>query len=660
VRPEVDTRARLVVIGLVVVALFGGLVTRLWFLQVAGGESLAVAAQANSDEMLQVPSLRGRILDDKGRVLAETTAVTSLVVDRQKLTVSERSRLVPALANVLAIPPTEVDARIDNKNVQPFEPVTVAPTVTDDQSQYVWEHPEDFPFTSVTSSYQRIYPYGTLAAHVIGYVGRINAQEYAADKSKGYSVDDQIGKTGIEQTFESELRGKPELKQVRVDNRGLKIGEKVIRQAQPGHDIQLSIDVDAQKVAEDSLEQGMAGARRLVSPDTGGFYQANGGAVVIEDARTGEITALASAPTFDPNEISMGGAPASYFDPNGDLPLIDRALSPYAPGSTFKLFTSMATLQYGVRTADETFYDDGCIEFGDGKRCNAGGEKRAARYGTVDLRRALTVSSDVFFYNVGKEFWAVYQDEGGDNATSHARGNGIQDVAHAFGLGAPTGIELGGDQSGRIPDVSFNRALNKDSSDPTSRTWRQGDSASLAVGQGDVLVTPLQLANGYATFANGGTLHTPQLATRILASDPGATDGHVGKTLETRTPPAPKQTGLTPDVRGPVLDGLKGVVSSQEGTAYFSFNTYDGPPVAGKTGTAQAGDSPQDHSWFAGIMNPDDDPSLPQWVAVSFIEHGGFGADASAPVVRRVMDYLAGNPDPPPVRTSPAPVKKTD
>ncbi|HEY7105888.1 MAG TPA: penicillin-binding protein 2 [Acidimicrobiia bacterium] len=655
-RQEVDTRARLVVIGIVVVALFGGLVTRLWFLQVAGGESLAVAAQANADETVQVPALRGRILDDKGRVLAETKAVTSLVVDRQKLTVSERSQLVPALANVLAIPPTEVDARIDNKNVQPFEPVTVAPMVTDDQAQYVWEHPEDFPRTSVTSSYQRVYPQGTLAAHVIGYVGRINAQEYKANKSKGYSVDDEIGKTGIEQTFESELRGKPEVKEVRVDNRGLKVGERVIRKAQPGHDIQLSIDIDAQKVAEDSLEQGMEGARRLVSPDNGNFYEANGGAVVILDARTGDVAALASAPTFDPNQISMGGAPPSYFDPNGDLPLIDRALSPYAPGSTFKLFTSMATLQYGIRTPDETFFDDGCIDFGDGQRCNA----RKTKYGIVDLPRALTVSSDVFFYNVGKEFWSAYQDEGGDDASSHARGNGIQDVAHAFGFGAPTGIELGGDQSGRIPDVAFNRALNKNSDDPTSRTWRQGDSASLAVGQGDVLVTPLQLADGYAAFANGGTLHTPQLVTRVLASDAGAPDGQVGKTIETRTPPAPRETGLTPEVRGPVLDGIKGVVSSQDGTAYFSFNTYDGPPVAGKTGTAQAGDSPQDHSWFAGIMNPDDDPSQPQWVVVSFIEHGGFGADASAPVVRRVMDYLAGNPDPPPVHTSPAPVKKSD
>ncbi len=382
-RQEVDTRARLAVIGLVVVALFAGLVTRLWFLQVSGGESLAVAAQSNSDEIVQVPALRGRILDAKGRVLAETKPVTTLVVERQRLSIDQRARLVPALANVLAIAPQEVEARLDNKNVQPFEAVTVAAMIDDDQAQYVWEHPNAFPRTRVTSTYQRVYPQGTLAAHVVGYTGRINVDEYKASKSKGYAVDDEIGKTGIEQTFESELRGKPELKRVRVDNRGLKTGESMIRSARPGHDVQLSIDIDAQRVAEDSLQQGMDGARRLVSPDIGGFFEANGGAVVILDARTGAVAALASAPTFDPNQISMGGAPPSYFDPNGELPLIDRALSSYPPGSTFKLFSSMATLQSGVRAPDETIYDDGCIEFGDSKRCNAA-------QGEVRLRRSAT------------------------------------------------------------------------------------------------------------------------------------------------------------------------------------------------------------------------------------------------------------------------------
>ncbi|MEX1009508.1 MAG: penicillin-binding transpeptidase domain-containing protein [Acidimicrobiia bacterium] len=657
-RQEVDTRGRLVVIGLVVVALLAGLLTRAWFLQVAGGEKLAVAAQTNGDKVVQVPALRGRILDAKGRVLAETRAVTTLVVDRQKLTYATRVRLVPNLARVLGISTGEVDKRLDDPNRELFEAVTVAERVNVDQAQYVWERQDDFPQTRVTSSFLRVYPAGSLAAHLLGYTGRINAEEYNDKKAKGYTADDTIGKAGIEQTFETELRGAPELKEVRVDNRGVKVGESIVRQAEPGHDVQLAIDIDAQKVAADSLEQGMQGARHLIDPDGGGYYQATGGAVVVLDARTGAVVAMASAPTFDPNVIVAGGLPAEYLDQNGSLPLIDRALSPYAPGSTFKLFTSIATIKYGIRAADETYYDDGCVLFGnDEKRCNA----RKIKYGIVDLPRALTVSSDAFFYNVGKEFWYVYDsNEGSDNSPSHPRGYGMQEVARAFGFGVPTGISLGGDQSGRIPDLAFNQALNKSSDDPTSRTWRQGDSASLAVGQGDVLVTPLQLADGYAAFANGGTLHSPQLVVGIHASTAGQPEGQLGKLLSLVAMPAPRDTGLTPQVRDPVLAGIDGAVNSQEGTAFFSFNTYDGVPVAGKTGTAQAGKGKQDTSWFAGIVNPGKDPAQPQYVVVAMVEQGGFGADIAAPIARRVMDFLNGNPDPAPVRYAPAPVKKSD
>ena len=160
-------------------------------------------------------------------------------------------------------------------------------------------------------------------------------------------------------------------------------------------------------------------------------------------------------------------------------------------------------------------------------------------------------------------------------------------MARAFGFGAPTGISLSGDQSGRIPDLAFRKEFNKNAADPTDRTWRRGDSANLAVGQGDVLVTPLQLANGYAAFANGGTLYSPQLVAGIHASSAGQPQGEVGKLLSVATVPAPRATGLTPEVREPVLAGLDGVVNSGEGTAYFSFNNYEGVHVAGKTGTAQ-------------------------------------------------------------------------
>ncbi len=231
-----------------------------------------------------MPALRGRILDAKGRVLAETRAVTALVVDRQKLTVGERARLVPSLAHALGIDTEEVNRRLDSVSNLAFEAVDVAEPLTDDQAQYVLEHREDFPDTRITSSFIREYEGGTLAAHVLGYTGQINAEEYEARKADGYQMDDIIGKSGIEQTFESDLRGKPELKKVSVDNRGVKIGESVTRKAEPGHDVQLNIDIDAQRIAEDSLAAGMEGARRLIDPDSGSYYQATGGAVAVLDA----------------------------------------------------------------------------------------------------------------------------------------------------------------------------------------------------------------------------------------------------------------------------------------------------------------------------------------------------------------------------------------
>jgi penicillin-binding protein 2 len=647
------------VIGVVALALFGGLLTRLWFLQVAGGQSLAVAAQANSDEIVQVPALRGRILDAKGRVLAETRSVTTLNVDRQRLTAATRGALVRNLAFILGMSIHDVNARLDDTQKLPFEAVTVAKSVTDDQVQYVLEHREDFPETQITSNLLRVYPEGRLAAHVLGYVGRINAEEYAAKKADGYTVDDTIGKTGVEQSFEAELRGKPEVRRVRVDNRGVKIGESVVRTATPGQDVQLAIDIDAQRVAEESLAQGMEGAGRLINPDFGDHYKATGGAVVVLDARTGGVVAMASAPTFDPNQVVLGGAPASYFDPNGGLPLINRALNSYAPGSTFKLFSAMATLKYGIRAADETYYDSGCFKFGNNQElCNS----RKAENGYVDLPRALTVSSDTYFYNVGNEFWNVYTRlENGDTGGSHPRGYGMQELARAFGFGTPTGVSLGGDQPGRIPDLAFRKAFNKNSADPTDRTWRRGDSANLAVGQGDVLVTPLQLADGYGAFANGGTFHSPQLVVGIHASHVGLADGELGKLIRVASVPAPRGTGLVSAVRDPVLAGLEGVIYSGEGTAHFSFNTYTGMPVAGKTGTAQAGGvKRQDTSWFAAMMNPANDPALPQYIVVTMVEQGGFGADVAAPIARRVIDFLNGIADPVPVHVAPNPVKPHD
>ena len=323
-----------------------------------------------------------------------------------------------------------------------------------------------------------------------------------------------------------------------------------------------------------------------------------------------------------------------------------------------------------VRNATDTYPDTGCFKFGnDEERCNA----RKVANGYVDLARAITVSSDVYFYNVGNEFWKHYynpppdgengiKEEGntpslglaGDLA-AHPVGYGIQKTAFQFGFGKATGVGLAGDQTGRIPTRSFNVDLNKDSPDATSRTWRRGDSASLAVGQGDVLVTPLQLANAYAVFANGGTLYTPRLAAAVLASGVGLPAGKLGDVVHALDPQTLRSGLVSPEIHSQVLPGLIGVTNDGQGTAYVAFRDYSGPTFVGKTGTAQvANGKVEDTSWFVGFTNAENDPAQPQYVILSMVEQAGFGSDVSAPIVARIAEFLTGTPNPPAVQVGAA------
>jgi penicillin-binding protein 2 len=369
--------------------------------------------------------------------------------------------------------------------------------------------------------------------------------------------------------------------------------------------------------------------------------------VVVLNARDGSVAAMATNPSYEPNDFVNNASDHYFKDPNH--PLINRALNPYAPGSTFKLMSSIAGLQSGTITPDTPVDDEGCITLGHQDFCNAG----KMPHGVVSLVSALTVSSDVYFYSLGNDLWRTYQSENGDNTTDHPVGYAIQNVARQYGLGTQTGIGLADDQKGRIPDLTFNRALNKNSADPSTRTWRRGDSANTAVGQGDVLVTPMQLANAYATFANGGTLYTPRLVQDVRETSLGHPSGQLGNVLHAFDPQVVRTTGLNPDVRGAIAAGLDGAVNTQDGTAYGAFQDYTGVHVIGKTGTAEAG-SKENTSWFVGVMNPENDPAHGQYVVVAMVEQGGFGANVAAPIVRRVIDFLNGNPNPPDVVVAPA------
>jgi penicillin-binding protein 2 len=665
---DANSRVRLTIVGVIVFAMFSALFTRLWFLQVGDSTSYAAQTERNRIRTIREPAIRGSIVDRNGKVLVQNTLVDTITVDRG-LTKEERAITVHNLARALAVSPETIEKELDSPKYSVYEPVPVAQNATFETLVYVREHPELFPGVSAERQSIREYPMrltveGTppTGAHLLGYVASINKHEYKIHKQENYTPNDLIGKQGVEQLFESELRGSPRERRLEVDSRGRLVGEASEIAPTPGHDVQLTIDANVQSSAEEALDQGMRAARSYRDRTSGRTYNAKGGAVVVMDAQSGDLIALASAPTFDISKFTTG-IPAEeyqqYVDPASNYPMIDRAVQGlYAPGSTFKAFTAYAGLTSSLvgkdgRAFDEsfTFYDRGFIEFGapglEQEFQNAGRRPN----GIVDIRRALTVSSDVFFYNVGLLFWENFGRHDEENTDDNAPQYGIQRVARQFGFGKTTGVGLAGEARGRIPTLPFKQALNADNPDGASRLWLPGDGMNLAVGQGDLLVTPLQLAVAYGALANGGTLHTPRLAKAVLES--GSTLGEPQVLRELPQQPA-RHIDLDPKAIDTIIPGLEGAVCSTEGTAHASFADFPCGTIMGKTGTAQIQTGKtQDTALFAMVTPPRVDPAnpQPQYVIVVVVEEGGFGGSVAAPIARRVYDAVGGNPNPGVVRT---------
>jgi len=645
------SRARLTVIGVIVMFLFSALFARLWFLQVASDTNYAAAATSNRTRIVYEPALRGRILDRNGKPIVDNEPVDMVTFDQHKeMTAAERKLVVGRLAGVLGVTATEIQKRIDDPRASPFAPVPIATGIPPDVRTYLEEREIDFPGVKVERTAVRAYPSGPVAANLIGYVSEINADELKTREKDGYRQGDLIGKDGVEQTFEDVLRGTPRKLKVEVDSQGRVVRTIVDRKAVAGKDVKLTLDVDIQRVAEQSLAQGMDGARGLRDQNEKqrfATYRAGAGAVVALDPNDGSVVAMASNPTYDPRQFAAGITPEEFQQlnrPESNFPLVNRATQGlYAPGSTFKLFTAIAGLQTGQVDPNAGFSDQGCLDIGNEQRCNAG----KTPHGTVNLPSALTVSSDTYFYNVGRNMWQHYNDwlknKNGDKATADdeiGKGYAIQDTAKKYGFDRPTGVGLRDEAGGRVPDQLWKEKFNQNEPDPRQKRerslWLPGDNVSLAVGQGDLLVTPLQLASGYAAFANGGTLFTPRLASAVL--EPGTGLDQPQPVIRDLPPQPVGSTGLTPQNRQIIMDGLVGATTNGDGTAYAAFRGIGGPTVAGKTGTAQS-TGKQDTSLFVGISPPDQ----PQYVVMAVIEEGGFGASVAAPVVARVFEGINGN-----------------
>jgi penicillin-binding protein 2 len=618
-------RFRMTALGVGVACLFGALFVRLWYLQVLNSSQYKVAAQRNGVRLLYLPAPRGRILDRNGKVLVDNTVIDVLTVDRGAIV--KKPAEVDLLATVLGQPTEALKLRILDPRYDSLAPVPVFQPSAD-QITYVEEHSSSFPDVQVAQQIVRTYPDGTLAAHVLGYVGEVNSGELTAHKGQGYRPGDNIGKSGVELAYENALKGTPGVRKLEVDSNGNVLGTLDTQAPVQGHDVRLTIDANVQKLVEDSLSQGLATARGTIdriknSQFAGKDYPAPAGAAVVLDPRNGQVLALASSPTYDPRAFVNGISSSLYAslnDPANNEPLEDRATSGlYAPGSTFKMVTATAALQHGLVTPGTPFYDNGYIKVGQQKFYNDGHNV----YGRVDLPMALTVSSDAYFYTLGADFW-----EGG-------RSLALQDTAHEYGFGAPTGIPIGGEQAGRVPDPTTRRkeyyAYPGVYETPN---WYTGDNVNLAVGQGELVVTPLQLANAYAAFANGGTLYEPQVA---LDTE------HDGTLSEAIASKVLRQVPLTLTDREAMLTGFKGVVSSGYGTAHGAFKGFTGVSVAGKTGTAQVFNK-EPTSVFVSWAPADN----PQYLVAVVEEQAGYGAAAAAPVARRILEGLYGQPTPPP------------
>ncbi|HVM10244.1 MAG TPA: penicillin-binding protein 2 [Acidimicrobiales bacterium] len=622
-------RFRLAALGVVVLSLFAALYARLWYLQVLDAQTFVQAAASNQVRLVYEEAPRGRILDRNGQVLVDNQRSQVIAVRKaqfNRLDADERTAVKARLAALLGISEQDLEKRINDVRYSQYKPVPVAENVPEEIFIHVKENQAEFPGVEATIISRRTYPNGTLAAHVLGYAGEINDRELEARKGEDYKLGDTIGKSGVELVYERDLRGEAGVEKLQVNSAGEVLGAPLSARAPTaGNDVQLTLDLNIQRLAEESLEQGLQKARTLVDREERKPFKAPAGSVVVLDVRDGSVVAMASFPTYNPGDFVDGIKPDVFKalnDPASHYPLNNRAITgQYAPGSTYKLVTAIAAAQRGMITGKTTISDPGFYNVPNckGEKCqfqNAGRQP----HGRVDLRRSLTVSSDVYYYQLGARFWLERS----------RYPNALQDASRDFGLGARTGIPLPTEKAGVIPSPEWKKEFCTKVRCLDDR-WFTGDSINMSIGQGDVLVTPLQLAMSYAVFANGGIRFEPRIASRVVAS--GTTDKVV------REEPV-KESGrldLPAGIRDPVLQGLRGVIEREEGTAFYAFSGFPrGFPVAGKTGTAQVRGK-QDSAIFAAFAPADN----PQYAISVVLEEAGFGGSSAAPIARRILEGIA-------------------
>jgi penicillin-binding protein 2 len=600
-------KSRFAVFGLLVLLILGILLVRLWSMQVLAGGSYAMQATDNRVRTVALDAPRGRIFDRNGKPLVTSRPALAVTMESQAL---KDDVMVGRLATILGMRVKAVRQAVTVTKLGPLQARVVKLDVPMKTAAYLAEHSAEFPGVNVSVVPLREYPYGTLAAHVLGYVGEMSDSEIAVGKTKAdYRMGDIVGKTGAEAQFEQLLRGDRGSKTVEVDAQGTP--RKVLSNRDPigGRDVVLTIDVDIQKVTEQALADAINEAHRQK------FRKARAGAAVVMDVQTGEILAMASQPTYDPSTF-LDGLTAEQWkslnDTSSGYPMNNRAImSGYPPASTFKAVTGMGGLEAGIITPSTTFV---CA----GKWVGMGTQFAKwcwlhTGHGIVNFAKGVSQSCDVYFYNVGYAFYKQKNEP-------------LQAFARKVGFGSKTGIDLPGEVAGRVPTAKWKSELN--TGYPEYAAWVPGDTVNMGIGQGDMLATPLQMCQTYAGIGNNGVVMKPHVLKQVLGTD--------GKPVLTTKP----ATELTLPVSAANLktmqDALVGVTT--EGTAMTTFAGF-GVPVAGKTGTAQVAKK-DDYAWFVGYAPAD----APKYAVAVLVEQGGHGASVTGPAARMILAKLTGQP----------------
>jgi penicillin-binding protein 2 len=606
-RPTDVLQYKFLALRLLILLLFAALTLQLVRMQVIGAESYQERAEHNRLRLVPVMSSRGLIYDRHGELLVENVPSFAAGIVPADLPDEEFLPVLVELDRLLDIPVREVALEITaaKESKDPFTPVIVKADLDEETAFRLREAEPTLAGVQVLVEPKRHYIEGPLLAHILGYVGKLDEAEYAELQDRGYELNDSIGKTGVEATYESMLRGVPGRKQVEVDASGREIRTLNSLAPQPGHSLVLALDLDLQGKVTEILQGAMGSSTNA--------------AAVVMDVRSGEVLAMVSLPNFDNNLFStkIDEAQLQHLLDDPAKPLVNHAIAEmYPPGSTFKQVTGVAALQEGVATPSTTITSHGYITVPNQYNPEVVYVFRDwAALGTLDFYGGVAMSSDVYFYYLAGGYYVdgaeVFRGLGATRLASYAR---------AFGLGAPTGVDLPGESPGLVPDPHWKEQT-------LGEPWVTGDTYNFGIGQGYLATTPLQMVRVTAAIANGGDVLVPQIVREVVDAD-----GRVVRPFERAVQ---RHLEVSPDNLAIFREGMRQAVSW--GTAHNG--AVSGVSVAGKTGTAEFGPplangEHESHAWFTGFAPSED----PQVAVVVFLEKGNGALDA-APTAAKILDY---------------------